>query len=91
MTKTETSSLIAAKLDLPETTVLRVLNAYHDHITEQLIDGHEVNLRGIVRLTPVKVPEMVFSHPQTHKKMSIKDYRTVKAVVFKSLRKKLIK
>ena len=88
-TKSTTIKTLAQHLDLPETTVWRVMTAFEEHVIATLKAGDVVNVRGIVRLTPTTVRETVRRNPATGEKITVPEHVAVKAKVFKSLQSKI--
>ena len=90
MTRSELRQAIAANnLGLPLSTVEAAVSCFFDEITNQLVDGGRVEIRGFGTITPRARGERVGRNPQTGEDVQISAKRalhfTPSGVLSKSL------
>jgi DNA-binding protein HU-beta len=84
--RTELINALSVKLGVSKAQAERVLNTFIDTITEQLVDGYEINITGFGSFKPVTRSSREGINPKTRAKMKIAASKSVRFKVGKTLK-----
>jgi len=89
LTKSQLIDTIAKRGDMPRKTAARVVNTIFDSMSEALVEGNRIEMRGFGTFSVKHYPGYVGRNPRTGQEVQVAPKRAIQFRVGKELRERV--